>query len=325
MKSHRILLAGLLLVSGFGTLDAMAQPEGRKKGQVVRPGEREREGRPGRNRGRRARSADAQLERLSEALKLDETQKNEIGALLKAHEGKMREIRDSFRPTEEEKAEMDSLREDMRAARETDDKEKMAECRERMRAARDARTKRMEPARDAIETAESNLHDAILPKLNEDQLKAFEEIWQEVMAPRGGARRGGKYDPRLLQRAVSRAKGLSAEQETAIEALFAEFRENERSSRKDRAKKPGNSDEKETGKNGRRSRRRAQDDTQTKKLYDDVMAVLTEEQRKEVESTLKRTRGRGKDRGKRGDADSRGAPGRFGERPDRPKTPIDDD
>ena len=98
-----MMLAGLLLASGFSTMDAFAQPEEGKKGRQVRPGgpDGDRSDRAGRNRGRRARGAEAQLAQLSEGLNLDDTQKAEIGDLLKSHESKMREIRDSFKPTPE--------------------------------------------------------------------------------------------------------------------------------------------------------------------------------------------------------------------------------
>ncbi|MCB9858105.1 MAG: hypothetical protein H6818_20665 [Phycisphaerales bacterium] len=328
MKSHRILFGCCLILAGICTMPASAQPGPKNNdGPGARPGRPDVDGgldRAGRG-GRRGRGAAAQLAKLEKALSLDDAQRTEIESLLKAHEAKIKEVRDGFRPTPEEVAEMESIREDMRRAREDDDTQLMAECRDRMRAAREARNERMGPAREQIQTAEAKLHDDILAKLNDDQKKPFEDIWADVMDARG--RRGNpKYDPRMLQRVVSRVKGLTPEQESTIEKLFKDFRENERAKPKVKGDKPEDGDAgkpDKAEKPARRPRRGAVDDAAGKKLYDDVMAVLTEDQKKEAESMLERANGRRGPRGGRGDRDGRDGPGRFRGGEDRPKPPSD--
>lgn len=329
MKSHRILIGCCVILAGICTMPASAQPgpKGNDEQDVrpKRPGPGGGIDRAGRG-ARRARGAAAQLDKLDKALNLDDSQRTEIESLLKAHESKIKEVRDGFRPSAEELAEMEAIREDLRRAREENDSELMASCRDRMRAAREARNERMGPAREAIQKAESKLHDDILTKLNDDQKKQFEDIWTDVMDPRGG-RRNQKYDPRMLQRVVSRVKGLTPEQESTIEKLFKDFRENQRSKPKATDDTPGVDDGDKADKArkpGRRQRRADVDDAAGKKFYDDLMAVLTEDQRKEAEAIIERTSGRRGERGRRGDRDGRGGPGRFRDDGGRPRTPGDD-
>ncbi|MCA9256607.1 MAG: hypothetical protein KDA33_13255 [Phycisphaerales bacterium] len=327
MKSHRIMIGFCVLLAGLCSTPVSAQSDKGEDGPGIRP--RRPEGPDGLQRrgGRRNRGADAQLAKLNDALKLDETQKNEVQALLKAHEAKIREIRDGFRPSPEELEEMEAIREDLRRARDENDTELMAKCRDRMRAAREARNERMAPAREAIETAEAKLHDDIIEKLNDDQKKDFDEVWTEVMDSRG--RRGAsKYDPRLLQRVVSRVKGLSTEQEESVDKLFKDFREADRKARRTRPERPKRGEGEEADKpQRRRDSQRMRDDAAAKKLYDDVLAVLTEEQQAEVKTMMEKASGKRGERGRRGrgDADGRDGPGRFRDGDSQPKKPANSD
>ncbi|HPF39436.1 MAG TPA: hypothetical protein P5081_13680 [Phycisphaerae bacterium] len=330
MKSHRIMIGFCVLLAGLCATPVSAQPEKGDDGPGVRPRRPEGPGGLQRRGGRGNRGADAQLARLNDALKLDDTQKSEVQALLKAHEAKIREMRDGFRPSPEELEEMEAIREDLRRAREENDTELMAKCRDRMRAAREARNERTAPAREAIEAAEAKLHDDILEKLNDDQKKAFDEVWNDVMDRRG--RRGGsKYDPRLLQRVVSRVKGLSTEQEESVEKLFSDFREADKKARRTRPERPGRKEGEEADKpQRRRDNRRMRDDAASKKLFDDVMAVLTEAQQAEVRTMMEKASGKRGERGERGrrgrgDADGRDGPGRFRDGDSQPKKPADSD
>lgn len=327
MKSKRMLLACSLLIAGLCAAPVSAQPENGNKQDGARqrgPRDGQRRDRP-EGRGGRMRGADAQLKSLTEGLKLNDAQQKEIGELLKSHETQMREIRESFRPTDEDRAEMERIRDDMMRAREENDQELLAQCRERMRAVRQARNERMAPAREQMQAAEAKLHDEVLAKLNEEQRGSFEEVWAKTMNPRGG-RANPQYDPRLLQRAVMRVKGLTSEQESTIEKLFKDFREkhpDRRQARGERNPKDDNGDKPETRRDRRRGRG-VRNEAAGKKLYEDVMKQLTDEQKKEVEATLERARGRRGERDPRGARDGRDGPGRFrdGNRP--PREPADD-
>lgn len=319
MKSHRILLCCSLLMAGLYAAPAAAQPEkDNGKPRVKRP--RSDLGRP-HPRGQRARGADAQLEALSKALNLDDAQRTEIGALLRAHAEKAREIRRSIRPSDADREEMMKIRDDMKRARDEQNKQLMEECRQRMHEIREAQYQRGAPARKELEQAETKLHDDVFATLNDEQKSSFEDVWAKVMQPRG--RRGvSKYDPRFLKRVVLRLKDLSPDQKIALNKLFDDFHNQHPDARRARGRKPrqGTGDKADNApKRNRRHRRGMRDDPAAKKLYEDVMAQLTDTQKKDVEQVLERAHGK---RGRRGAGRGPGARGRFpgSDRPQQPPT-----
>jgi len=313
MKRTRWMLAAVL---AFVTaMPVLAQTDDPKQ-PPEREGRRE-DGRRGRFDGRRgrARSAEARLDQLSEQLNLDPQQRREIGALLQAHDDKMRELRQANRPSEEDQNEMRTIRDELRQAQENGDKEEIAEIRGRIREFRDKRQERMKPVQEAIAAAEKTLHDDILGKLNENQTESFESVWSDVMAPRRG--RAGRFDPRQLHNTVMQLDDLTEDQKKAVDKLFDDFRVSQRDKRGDRrdARPDGRRDGEKGDPKADRPRRGPRDrgargpDPAVKKLYEDLMAQLTETQRAEVEKKLSRRGPR--NRGDRPGRDARGDRGRF--------------
>ncbi len=267
-----------------------------------RPGRGERgEGRwqrPGRER-----SAEAQIERLIQELKLDEQQTAEVRKIYKEHEEKMREIHESFRQDPEEMEKMAQLREEMRAAREADDRDKIQEVRKKMQAVQEERRAKMAPLREKLLAADAERHERLLAVMHPDQKAAFEKIWQEwtqFQRPFVSLR-----NPRVLKEIVDKLPDLSLEQREQVEPLFREFQKAVREQEDQSAE----------------FRRLAA------KLYEDVTKLLTPEQKAEVDRQL-RERGElrlgGERRPDRGppDAAPRG-PGRRGGPPRGPDGPGD--
>lgn len=290
MMRSRCLLAALL--AGLMVVPAMAQQD---DPPPQREGERQegRRERPERRR-MRPRGPDAQLSKFSEELDLDERQRTEIGELLKAHDAKIRELRQAVRPTPEDMEEMRATREEMREAREAGDQARETEIRARIAEMRRARMERMEPIRTSIAAAEKKLHDDILAKLNDDQKESFESVWGDVMDPRRGGREP-RIDPRQLHKAVMGLEGLTDTQRRDAEKLFEEFRtaERERPRRgRDVEDKDDDSGEPKAHRpvRGPRGRGARGANPAVKKLYDDVTALLTDEQKAELEKKMSRSR-----------------------------------
>jgi len=290
------LMAGLLAGTMAWGQEPPPPPDG-----GPRPGRGERgEGR-GWQRPGRERSAEAQIERLIQELKLDEQQTAEVRRIYKEHEEKMREIHESFRQDPEEMEQMTRLREEMRAAREADDREKIQEVRKKMQAVQEQRRAKMAPLREKLLAADAERHERLLAVMRPDQKPAFERIWQEwtqFQRPFVSLR-----NPRVLKEIVDKLPDLSLEQREQLEPLFREFQKAARE-REDQS---------------------AEFRRLSAKLYEDVTRLLTPEQRAEVDRQL-RERGElrvgGERRPDRGppDGEPRG-PGRRGGPPRGPGGP----
>lgn len=272
------------------------------------PGDGPRQGRgEGRDerggwRGPRERGPEAQIERLIQELKLDEQQTAEVRKIYKEHEEKMREIHESFRQDPEEIEKMTQLREEMRAARDSDDREKVQEVRKKMQEVQAERRTKMAPLREKLLAADAERHDRLLAVMHPDQKPAFEKLWEEwtqFQRPFISLR-----NPRVLKDIVDKLPDLSAEQKEQVEPLFREFQKAAR-------------DQDDQSAEFRRL---------SAKLYDDVTKLLTPEQKAEVDKQL---RDRGELRGRerrmerdRPDGEPRG-PGRRGGPPRGPGGPAE--
>lgn len=291
----------LTFAAGICLADPPADTGGKEGGGKDGDKAGQREGRPrriggeGRGEGGRRRGEGgpmrfdpkAELTRMTETLKLDEDQQATIGKVLENAQTKMTEQREKMRPSDDERAKMDAMREEMRAAREAGDDAKVQELRERMR---ESMGPRMEESRKAMDEIHKTLHDGIVAQLRDDQKPQFETMWAERMAMRrggpggpdgpGGPNRG----PLALKAIVDKLDDLTADQKQQIETLFTTFRD----ANKDKSARPS--------------------PEAAKKLQADVMAVLTDGQKAKVEKTLSGNR-----RGPGGPGEGRG------ERPRRPR------
>ena len=263
--------------------------DGAKAGQ--REGRPRRFGGEGRGVGARRRGEGgpmrfdpkAELARMTETLKLDETQQASIGKVLEDAQTKMTEQREKMRPSDEDRAKMDAAREEMRAAREAGDDAKVKELRDKMR---ESMGPRMEEARKAMDEIHKTMHDGIVAQLRDDQKPQFETMWAERMAMRRGGPDGPgapNRGPLALKSIVDKLDDLTADQKQQIETLFTTFRD----ANKDKTARPS--------------------PEATKKLQADVMAVLTDGQKAKVEKALT------------GNRRGPGGPGGPGERPRRPR------
>jgi hypothetical protein len=245
-------------------------------------------GRRGFGRGGPRFDPKVELERMTEHLTLDEAQQAGIGKLLEAHGQKLQELRGQFGGGGEMMEKFQAAREAMRDARESGDEAQIAEAQKNMDQLREEARAAMEPARKAREEAQKSLHDGIVAQLRDDQKEKFETHWQERMARQGpGGFRGQMRSPAALKSIVDRLEDLSTEQKTQIEQLFTTFQ--------DESRKAPESDLPGTPPNNL-----------NRKLFEDVLNVLTPGQRERVERQLAGRRGnRGEGR------DGREGPGRF--------------
>lgn len=234
----------------------------------------------------RAASAEHQLALLTDRLKLDETQRGQIGPLLQSQEALIQELRTKTQPTPEEREALRNIRVQMEEAGRAQDKVRMNELRDQMASMQKTRRERIAPIRAQLEEADKALHDNIYQLLRPEQQEKFEEVWKERRIPPGARRDGPVRNVRALKSIVERLPDLTEEQKAQIKTLFEEFQKSQRErpeGDKPSGDQPGRPD---------REARQKQAMERMKKLHDDVIAVLTPEQKAKVEETLKGKRAR---------------------------------
>lgn len=219
--SRRILSPSLVIVLLSGAV-VMAQP-----GRSDRPGR----DRPGRDRpdSRRVRDFGPNrpmriLDRMKQELKLTDDQVQRAEPLFAEFESNVRAIRDSVPRSPDEADKYREMREEIQAARESNDDEKMQQIMDKMRAMREERERQMEPVRLQVQAAQKLLHDSLTPIIKEDQKSRFQRIWDEEFE--GKARpRIQKVDPRILKSVVDELSGLNGDQKREIDKAFRDYRE----------------------------------------------------------------------------------------------------
>jgi len=218
-----------------------------------------------------------------EEMKLDAAQQDRVKEIMEEHRKREYDIRTSFRPSTEIGEKMAAIRDEMRQAREAGDQEKLVELRNSLRDIQQQREAEMQPMRDQLEKSQQQLHDDIAGILRDDQKAQFEQIWEDRMAgPMFGGRTRGAH---ALRSSIKRLKGLTSEQEKKIDALFEAYQQAVR----EQADAP----------RGQGARPKAIEtslaqEQLVKKLYDDVLGVLSPEQREKIEAEFKsRERGQG--------------------------------
>lgn len=236
-------------------------PPGEKQEQEkkeVQKEQRDREEEQGvRQRGPRGAmgrfDGQAFVQRLTDELALTEEQQAAIKDIVDKQMASMRENVNAD-PAEADKQR--ELREQMAEAREAGDREKMQELGEKLREANAAR-------REQFEKMRAQMDEKIVTVLTPEQKKKYEEFQANM---RGGRGERGANNPRLVREAVMRLD-LSADQKSKIEAIFEKA-------------KDATKDLKRDDREGRMA--------VNKKIHDDVVAQLTEEQAEQFKRNLAR-------------------------------------
>ncbi len=208
---------------------------------------------------------------LTRKLNLDETQQAEFERLFKEHAESEAELRSAYMPSDEMREKMQQIREEIMAAREAGDTEKLEELKTVMREMLEEQKAGREPLRQKMSESMVQLHDKLLVLLNDDQKGDFEEVWETKIARRLGPAEPSPRRPQALKAAIGKLKDITPEQKEQIQILFEEFRKSEREAGTDEEKP----------KQGKKLEKK-----RIKQLYKDVLAVLTPEQRSEVEKKL---------------------------------------
>ncbi len=325
------------------TAGAVAAQERGERGQRRRGGQGGDRG-GFRQRGGFGQRGGINVEALAEAVKLDEEQMGEVQAIIDDYRQDQREIMRDMRGDPEMREKQRDLREDMRDARESGDDAKLEELNEQMQKIRQEQQKAQAPMRKKLDELLAGSKKQITEVLHEDQMKAFETYWTQMMARRAGQR---TPNARALKAAVDKLD-LSTEQEDQIADLFQQFqKENREAGRRGQGRRGGGEGEGRGGRGaGRRGERRGGGEGEERggragrrggrggegeerggragrrggrrggqqgnqrlqtKLYNDVLEVLSDSQKKKIQRELQQRQGR--QRGQRGDRG--GERGRF--------------
>ncbi len=219
------------------------------------------------------RDTQEQLEDMKVAVGLDGVQEKEIGDALKAFEAKRDEIHKEFSaqsPDEQDK--IRAIREARVKAHADQDHEALKKSEDELAALRVARRERYEAGNKLIREQEKSLHDRIAGLLREDQKAKFEQYWEDQLASRY-QRQGPTRHPRALKTFVERLPSFTEQQRDYVEALFKAYQAEQRNLKPGEDRKPNWI-------------------KRTEKLYDDVYAVLSDEQKKEVDEKLQGSSGK---------------------------------
>lgn len=208
------------------------------------------------------------LDALTTELQLDETQRQQALSLLTDYRTKQIEVRKSLRPQPEASDRTRQLLSEMRAAQQAGDKDKIKQLSDELRAIRETQNAQIAPMRQQLQDLQDTLHTDLKGILRPDQHEKFESIWEERMVRRGSVR-GRMRSPQALRTLVEKLPDVTGEQKQQIDALFKANMEAVREAGSNHvAKEKANA-----------------------KLYDDVLAALTPEQRDTVNKQLE---GRGR-------------------------------
>ncbi len=227
------------------------------------------------------------LQMLVRELKLDEAQEAQLKTILDEHRNRERELRISTPIPPELQEKTAKVRQAMMRAREAGDMDTLQQLREELQGLHAEREEFLKPVKEKLDESQELLHDQILNSLRDDQKARFVELWDEQLT--GGDPYGGPIrNPRALKSQVEKLPDLSPEQKKQVNALFEQFR---RASR-------------DVQNSGLKARKEL-----TKKLYDDVFALLDPGQKEKVEKALGGERGQPKMGRQRPPAAERGGPG----------------
>ncbi|GJQ27418.1 MAG: hypothetical protein HBSAPP02_24500 [Phycisphaerae bacterium] len=263
------LAAVLILGSGVFAQDGQPAEEGK---EVIVPGpvKRERRERP---RFKEIGRADPGLvaDDMATRLALDESQKAQVIQMVANFQALQKDLRQKYRPSDESMQRLHGIREEMKAAQETKDEAKMTALLDELKAIRAKNDELMRPLSEQIEAAKAELHTNLEGLMRGEQRQKFAAYWEMYGGDRNRKLSMAARSPQALKALVERLPGLSSRQKNDIDAVFKAYFE--------------------SSKQNRRVGREA--DAAVKKLYDDVAALLTEEQKTKLEQQMGGGRGPG--------------------------------
>ena len=210
------------------------------------------------------RDPDGFIQQMNDELKLTDSQQRDIKKLVDDYKKESDSLKSSVPKPDDQGSDYAKIREEMEQARQSGDKAKQEAVMEKMKVKRKAQEEAEAPIRLKLKEMQQTLHDKIEKSLGEKQRPDFEWIWEDALA---GKRRPGEINPKALKASVMRLSDLKSEQKDKLETLFKDADKAMNSA------KPGG------------EKRRV-----TQKLNDDVMSVLTPEQKAKVTAEMaKRT------------------------------------
>lgn len=257
MLTKSLKLSVLVMLLAAGVCLAQEKPDREKK----------REGRPGREeRAPRLnqagiRNPEKLLEQMKEELKLTDSQQSEAKKIVDEYSADVKTLRDSAKPPAEMGAKYQEWRKQLDEARAAKDNARMQQILDQMKEDRKQREAAEAPIREAIEKSTKNLHDRLATMLGEKQKVAFEGLWQDAVQGRSGG--PSRINPSQLRSVVMKLPDLSEDQKKQVEDTL-------KASEKEVAEAKTPAD-----------RNRV-----SKKLYDDVLALLNPAQQEKVKGEM---------------------------------------
>jgi Spy/CpxP family protein refolding chaperone len=209
------------------------------------------------------------LQLLVKELNLDEAQQTQVKAFLDEHRSREKDIRTSTQLPAELQEKTAKVRQEMMQARKAGDTARVTQLREELAGFQREREDLLKPVRAKLDESQEVLHGQILGILKDDQKAKFLELWDEQLSM-GDGYGGPVRSPRALKSSVEKVAGVTPDQKKQIEAVFEQFR---RASREPAA-----------------SGLKARKDLITK-LYDDVSALLSPEQKEQLQKVMEGERG----------------------------------
>jgi hypothetical protein len=201
------------------------------------------------------------MEQMTTELKLDASQIADMRRIIEEHQAAARQLQAEMRHSPEAAQRLNEIRERMHQAQQANDEAGVKAATDDMLAIRREQSAKSTPARAKLAQARETLREKVKAVLRDDQKAGFEKIWDEYLGG-GSGRRLMRQNPRLLRATVDRLPDLTADQKREIGELFRQY------------------DEATKGQRGPAV------ETQTQRLHDSVLALLTPQQRERVESRV---------------------------------------
>ncbi|MEK6642840.1 MAG: hypothetical protein AABZ08_02955 [Planctomycetota bacterium] len=257
MMTKALRFSACVLFLTVGICLAQEKPDRPDK----REGRRQREDRPQRLNQAGIRNPDKLLEQMKEELKLTDSQQSDAKRLVDEYSAEVKSLRDTIKPPADMGAKYAEIRKQLDEARAAKDQPRMQQLLDQMKEDRKQRDAQEAPVREAIERSTKNLHDRMAAMLGEKQKVGFEGLWQDAVQGRPSSNM--RVNPAQLKSVVMKLPDLTDDQKKLVEDAFKNH-------------------EKESA-----DAKTAPDKMRmSKKLYDDVIALLTPPQQEKVKAEV---------------------------------------
>jgi hypothetical protein len=254
MNSKTFKLSMLVLFLSAGVCLAQDKPEKRE-------GRREREERAPRLNQAGIRNPEKLLEQMKEELKLTDSQQSDAKRMVDEYSAEVKSLKETVKPPADMGAKYADIRKQLDEARAAKDQPRMQQLLDQMKEDRKQREAQEAPVREAIERSTKNLHDRMAAMLGEKQKVGFEGLWQDAVQGRTSG--STRVNPAQLKSVVMKLPDLTDDQKKQVEDAFKNH-------------------EKDTA-----DAKTAPDKMRlNKKLYDEVIALLTAPQQEKVKAEV---------------------------------------